>query len=150
VGKGELADDLQRLVSALDLDQHVELAGPLPREKLLELFPRASVVAAPCVVGSDGNREGLPTVLTEAMALKVPVVATPVTGIPELVEDERTGLLVPERDPAPLAGAIRRLIEEPETARRLAEAGRARVERDFDLHANVRELRTLFEAAAAR
>jgi colanic acid/amylovoran biosynthesis glycosyltransferase len=150
VGKGELADDLQRLVSALDLDQHVELAGPLPREKLLELFPRASVVAAPCVVGSDGNREGLPTVLTEAMALKVPVVATPVTGIPELVEDERTGLLVPERDPAALAGAIRRLIDEPETARRLAEAGRARVERDFDLHANVRELRTLFEAAAAR
>jgi colanic acid/amylovoran biosynthesis glycosyltransferase len=150
VGKGELADDLQRLVSAFDLDQHVELAGPLPREKLLELFPRASVVAAPCVVGSDGNREGLPTVLTEAMALKVPVVATPVTGIPELVEDERTGLLVPERDPPALAGAIRRLIEEPETARRLAAAGRARVERDFDLQANVRELRTLFEAAATR
>jgi glycosyltransferase involved in cell wall biosynthesis len=66
------------------------------------------------------------------------------------VEDERTGLLVPERDPAALAGAIRRLIEEPETARRLAEAGRARVERDFDLQVNVRELRTLFEAAAPR
>jgi glycosyltransferase involved in cell wall biosynthesis len=99
-------------------------------------------------VGSDGNRDGLPTVLTEAMALKVPVVATPVTGIPELVDDGRTGLIVPERDPAALAAAIRRLIEEPETARRLAKAGRARVERDFDLHANVRELRTLFEAAA--
>jgi colanic acid/amylovoran biosynthesis glycosyltransferase len=78
------------------------------------------------------------------------VIATPVTGIPELVEDGRTGLIVPERDPAALAAAIRRLLEEPETARRLAEAGRARVERDFDLHANVRELRTLFEGAAAR
>jgi colanic acid/amylovoran biosynthesis glycosyltransferase len=150
VGKGELEDDLQALISELDLEQHVELAGPLPREKLLELFPRASVVAAPCVVGSDGNRDGLPTVLTEALALKVPVVATPVTGIPELVEDGRTGLIVPERDPAALAGAIRRLIEEPETARRLGEAGRARVERDFDLRVNVRELRTLFEAAATR
>jgi colanic acid/amylovoran biosynthesis glycosyltransferase len=150
VGKGELAHDLQTLIDALALEQHVELAGALPREKLLELFRRASVVAAPCVVGSDGNREGLPTVLTEAMALKVPVVATAVTGIPELVEDGRTGLVVPERDPAALAAAIRRLIEEPETARRLAEAGRARVERDFDLHANVRELRTLFEAAVRR
>jgi glycosyltransferase involved in cell wall biosynthesis len=150
VGKGELADDLQTMISALDLEQHVELAGPLPREKLLELFPRASVVAAPCVVGSDGNRDGLPTVLAEAMALKVPVVATPVTGIPELVEDGRTGLIVPERDPAALAAALRRIIEEPETARRLAEAGRARVERDFDLHVNVRELRTLFEGAATR
>jgi colanic acid/amylovoran biosynthesis glycosyltransferase len=150
VGKGELADDLQTLISAVDLKQHVELAGPLPREKLLELFLRASVVAAPCVVGSDGNRDGLPTVLTEALALKVPVVATPVTGIPELVEDGRTGVIVPERDSAALAAAIRRLIEEPETAQRLAEAGRARVERDFDLQANVRELRTLFEAAATR
>jgi glycosyltransferase involved in cell wall biosynthesis len=150
VGKGELAGDLGTLISALDLEEHVELAGPLPREKLLDLFPRASVVAAPCVVGSDGNRDGLPTVLTEAMALKIPVIATPVTGIPELVEDGRTGLIVPERDPAALAAAIRRLLEEPETARRLAEAGRARVERDFDLHANVRELRTLFEGAATR
>lgn len=150
VGKGELEDELQTLISALDLEQHVELAGPLPRDKLLELFPRASVVAAPCLVGSDGNRDGLPTVLTEALALKIPVVATPVTGIPELVEDGRTGLIVPERDPAALAAAIRRLLEEPETARRLAEAGRARVERDFDLHANVRELRTLFEEAATR
>jgi colanic acid/amylovoran biosynthesis glycosyltransferase len=150
VGKGELAGDLQTMLSARGLEQQVELAGPLPREKLLELFPRASVVAAPCVVGSDGNRDGLPTVLTEAMALEVPVVATPVTGIPELVEDGRTGLIVPERDAAALAAAIRRLIEEPETARRLAEAGRARVERDFDLHANVRELRTLFEGATTR
>jgi colanic acid/amylovoran biosynthesis glycosyltransferase len=148
VGKGELADELQTLIAALDLEQHVELLGPLPREKLLELFPRASVVAAPCLVGSDGNRDGLPTVLTEALALKIPVVATPVTGIPELVEDGRTGLIVPERDPAALAAAIRRLIQEPETARRLAEAGRARVERDFDLHVNVRELRSLFEGAA--
>jgi glycosyltransferase involved in cell wall biosynthesis len=150
VGKGELAPDLQALISALDLEQCVELAGPLSQEALLELFPRASVVAAPCVVGSDGNRDGLPTVLTEAMALEIPVVATPVTGIPELVEDGRTGLIVPERDPAALAAAIRRLIEETETARRLAEAGRERVERDFDLRVNVAELRTLFEGAAVR
>jgi colanic acid/amylovoran biosynthesis glycosyltransferase len=150
VGKGELAHDLQTLISALDLEQHVELAGPLSREALLELFPRASVVAAPCVVGSDGNRDGLPTVLTEAMALKIPVVATPVTGIPELVEDGRTGLIVPERDPAALAAAIRRLIEDTETAQRLAEAGRERVERDFDLRVNVGELRELFEVSAAR
>ena len=148
-GKGELADELKSLIAALDLEQHVELVGPLPRERLLELFHRASVVAAPCVVASDGNRDGLPTVLTEAMALKVPVVATPVTGIPELVEDERTGLLVPEGDPAALAAAVRRLLEDRDTARRLAAAGRERVERDFDLHVNVGELRTLFETAAA-
>jgi colanic acid/amylovoran biosynthesis glycosyltransferase len=150
VGKGELEHELRTLISELDLEEHVELAGPLSQEALLELFPRASVVATPCVVGSDGNRDGLPTVLTEAMALKIPVVATPVTGIPELVEDGRTGLIVPERDPAALAAAIHRLIEDTATARRLAEAGRERVERDFDLRANVGELRALFEASAGR
>jgi colanic acid/amylovoran biosynthesis glycosyltransferase len=150
VGKGELAHDLQSLISALDLDQYVELAGPLPREKLLELFPRAAAVAVPCVVGSDGNRDGLPTVLTEAMALQIPVVATPVTGIPELVEDGRTGLLVSERDVRALADAIGQLLHEPETAARLAAAGRERVERDFDLRENVRQLRELFEESGAR
>jgi colanic acid/amylovoran biosynthesis glycosyltransferase len=148
VGKGELKRNLQQLIAAHELEQHVELSGPLPREQLLELFPRASVLAAPCVVGGDGNRDGLPTVLTEALALKVPVVATPVTGIPELVEDGRTGLIVPERDAAALAAAIRRLVEQPETAQRLATAGRARVEQAFDLRANVRELRALFDGAA--
>ena len=78
----------------------------------------------------------------------MPVVATPVTGIPELVEDGRTGLIVPERDAAALAAAIRRLVEQPETAQRLATAGRARVEQAFDLRANVRELRALFDGAA--
>jgi colanic acid/amylovoran biosynthesis glycosyltransferase len=150
VGKGELARDLRELVSTLGLEQDVELAGALPREQLVELFSRASVLAAPCVIGSDGNRDGLPTVVTEAMALKVPVVATPVTGIPELVVDGRTGLLVAERDAKALAAAIRRLLEDPTTAGRLAEAGRERVERNFDLRENVRQLRMLLEGAPSQ
>jgi colanic acid/amylovoran biosynthesis glycosyltransferase len=150
VGKGELADDLRATIAELGLEGEVELAGPIPRERLPRLLERAAVVAAPCLVGGDGNRDGLPTVLTEALASKVAVVATPVTGIPELVEDGRTGLLVPERDPEALAAAIRRLLEDRDTARRLAEEGRRRVERNFDLRQNVRELRTLFEAVTAR
>jgi colanic acid/amylovoran biosynthesis glycosyltransferase len=150
VGKGDQEGALRGLVERLGLRDYVELTGPLPRETLLELFPRASVVAAPCVVGRDGNRDGLPTVLIEAMALRIPVVATPVTGIPELVEHGRTGLIVPERDARALADAIRRLLLEPETTRRLADAARERVERDFDLQQNVARLRSLFEESATR
>jgi glycosyltransferase involved in cell wall biosynthesis len=148
VGKGALGAELRYRIVELGLDRVVELTGPLPRERLLELYPRASVVVAPCVVGPDGNRDGLPTVLVEAMALSVPVVATGVTGIPELVEHGQTGLLVPEHDPAALAAAILRLLTERDTGEALARAGRAHVEREFELTANVSRLRSLFEESA--
>lgn len=149
VGGGEEAGRLADLIDALGASEHVSLEGPRPREELLDLYPRASVFAAPCVVGGDGNRDGLPTVLIEAMALGVPVVATPVTGIPELVTHEETGLLVPERDPVALAAAIRRLVEDRALAARLASAARARVEAQFDLGRNVAVLHRLFAGEEA-
>lgn len=145
VGAGDRAASLAALIAELDVADRVTLVGPLPRTALIDLLPTATAFAAPCVVGRDGNRDGLPTVLVEAMALGVPVVATPVTGIPELVADERTGLLVPERDPAALAEALRRLLIDRPLRRRLADAARARIEADFDIAANVRALRALFE-----
>ena len=147
VGKGPLERELKALVRELRLEGTVELAGPQPRERLLELYRRASVFVAPCVVGADGNRDGLPTVLPEAMALGVPVVSTDVTGIPELVEDGTTGIVVPQHDPSALADAVARLLEDRTTASAFAAAARARVERDFDLHENVAQLRALFEEA---
>jgi glycosyltransferase involved in cell wall biosynthesis len=84
-------------------------------------------------------------VLIEAMALGVPVVATDVTSIPELVEDGVTGAVVPQRDPAALARAVRRVRDDRALAGALASAGRERIESRFDLHANVAELRALLE-----
>jgi glycosyltransferase involved in cell wall biosynthesis len=77
----------------------------------------------------------------------VPVVATPVTGIPELVEDEVTGLLVPEHDAEALAAALARILQDAQLAKRLATAARARIESGFDLTRNVASLRALFEQA---
>jgi glycosyltransferase involved in cell wall biosynthesis len=148
VGKGELEAELRALIGDLGLEGRVELAGPIPREQLLAVYRWASVVVAPCVIGPDGNRDGLPTVVVEAMALGVPVVATDLTGIPELVVNGRTGLLVPQHQPEALAGAIRQVLAEPARADLLARAGRARVEREFDSRANVARLRTLLEEAS--
>jgi glycosyltransferase involved in cell wall biosynthesis len=147
VGKGPLEPSLRELIRSLGVERRVELAGPVPRERLLELYPRAAVFAAPCVVAGDGNRDGLPTVLVEAMACGVPVVATPMTGIPELVEDEVTGLLVPEHDAEALAAALARILQDAQLAKRLATAARARIESGFDLTRNVASLRALFEQA---
>ncbi|MBA3377360.1 MAG: glycosyltransferase [Chloroflexia bacterium] len=145
IGTGSEEALLRSLIDQLHLRDVVHLTGPMPRENLVKLYPRASVVVAPCVIGTDGNRDGLPTVLIEAMALAVPVVSTPVTGIPELVRDGETGRLVAPDDPPALANAIESVLADPEGARRLARAGRALVEERFDLRRNAATLRTQFE-----
>ena len=147
IGSGNQERALRDLIASLDLEELIHLPGPMPREELIDRYPQASVFAAPCVVGEDGNRDGLPTVLIEAMALGVPAISTPVTGIPELVRDGETGRIVPERDPAALADAIDQTLACPERAREMAAYGRALVEEEFDLRRNVAQLRSHFQEA---
>ena len=144
VGTGPLEGALRAQVAALGLQEVVRMPGPLPQGQVREVVQRAAVFAAPCVIGRDGNRDGLPTVLLEAMALGTPCVATPVTGIPEVVRDGETGLLVPERDPAALAAALGRLLDDGALRTRLAEQARALMERDFDSRRQAQALRALF------
>lgn len=148
IGTGEQQKLLNSLIQELEVDDVVTMPGPMPREELINLYPTASVFAAPCVIGNDGNRDGLPTVLIEAMALGVPVVSTPVTGIPEIVRHGETGYIVPESSPEELAESIKQLIDDRETAQKMAAAGRNLIESQFNLRANVRELRELFIEAS--
>ena len=144
VGAGPLQAELSARVSAHGLDGVVELPGPMAQEQICRVVQSARALAAPCVVGADGNRDGLPTVLLEAMALGTPCVSTPVTGIPELLEHDRTGLLVDERDPGELATALERLLDDDVLASRLARAARHRVDADFDIRRQAALLRELF------
>ncbi len=149
VGSGPEEQPLRDQVARLGLADLVTFHGPLPQGRMLEVMRRAAVMAAPCVVGDDGNRDGLPTVLLESLAVGTPAVSTPVTGIPEAVVDGRTGLLVPERDAEALAAALLRLLDDPDAARRLADQGRALVEDRFDVRRNAAELLDLVSAATA-
>jgi colanic acid/amylovoran biosynthesis glycosyltransferase len=142
-GDGALADDLRAQRDRLGLQDVVHLPGPVPQTEVRDLLARAAVFAAPCVVGPDGNRDGLPTVLLEAMAAGAPAVSTDVTGIPEVVRDEETGLLVPQHDPVRLAAALERLVTDRALASRLSRAARALVESSFDVHVQARALREL-------
>jgi glycosyltransferase involved in cell wall biosynthesis len=114
----------------------VRFHGRVTRAQVAELLHATDLVAAPSVPTRDGRREGIPVALMEAMASGVPVVASRLSGIPELVDDERTGLLVPPGDAAALARAIGRLHADPVLRQRLAAAGRARVVEAFDLRTN--------------
>jgi len=143
VGTGAEHPRLAAQIAEHGLEARVRLLGARSQDEVHAAMREAAVLAVPCVVGADGNRDGLPTVLLEAMALGTPCVATPVTGIPEAVEHRRTGLLVGERRADQLADALAELLDDGALRERLAAAGRARLEHDFDVDANAAELRAL-------
>ncbi|MCO1339746.1 hypothetical protein BJH93_12720 [Kocuria polaris] len=128
-GDGELADELAALVE--DTGAPVELMGACTQGEVRELLDWADVFAAPCVVGADGNADGLPTVLLEAMAMGVPCVATAVTGIPEAIFDGETGLLLAPGDDEALAAALRSLATNADRVA-LARSARQLIETRFD------------------
>jgi glycosyltransferase involved in cell wall biosynthesis len=148
VGTGELENEIRKRIEQQGLADRVQLVGPKPQCEVIKLVSSAAVLAAPCVVGADGNRDGLPTVLLEAMALGTPCVATDVTGIPEVLRHEETGLMVPQRDPQQLAASIERLLDDAALRLNLATAARRLVEEEFSVHRNAARLRQLFAPAS--
>ncbi|WP_281823259.1 glycosyltransferase family 4 protein [Jannaschia rubra] len=147
IGAGEQGPALAAQIAEAGLGDVVWLDGPRPQAEVIAALRDAAVFACPCVVGEDGNRDGLPTVLLEAMALGTPCVATDVTGIPELVRDGETGFCVPERDAPALADAIASLLDDPECGKRLSRSARDLIEREFDIRRNTAQLRDIFAAA---
>lgn len=148
IGEGSEEGTLQGLVKERCLDNHVHLCGAYPRPIVAEKLSTAAISALPCVIADDGDRDGLPTVLIEAMALGTPCISTDVTGIPELVRHMDTGLQVPQRDPLALADALELLLRDAELRERLATNARAVIERDFDVDRNARRLRELFDTSS--
>jgi colanic acid/amylovoran biosynthesis glycosyltransferase len=132
-GDGPLREPLAALASHLGVTDRVHFEGRQPQEAVRDGLAAADVLVAASVTAADGDEEGIPNVLKEAMALGMPVVGTRHAGIPELVEDGVSGWLVPERDESALAGALARLAAEPERWAAMGRAGRAKVEREYDI-----------------
>jgi glycosyltransferase involved in cell wall biosynthesis len=149
VGGGERRGALEAAIQRAGLKGTVELCGAMPQEKLLALYREAAAFVLPCVVTDNGDRDGIPNVLVEAMRMGVPVVSTAISGIPELVLHDRTGLLVPPHDAQALADAIAALLDDPERARRLAAQAAHHVADAFDLHRNAQSLRHLLLESVA-
>jgi len=148
VGDGPLLDDLKRQREELGLAS-LELMGAQQQDVIKELLVAADVFVLPCVVAADGDIDGIPVSLMEAMAMGCPVVSTRISGIPELIEDGRTGLLADPGDPEGLAAAFERLADDPDLTSELSIAGRDKVERDFNLKREVRKLHDFFRALDA-
>ena len=144
VGEGELEEPLKNQIRELGLDMHIDMLGPRPQRDVIELLADAAVFAAPCIVGEDGNRDGLPTVLLESMAVGTPCISTDVTGIPEVIRDGETGLLARQGDAASLADGIERLLFNPDLRDELACRARLLIQEQFDIHSNAAKIRELF------
>ena len=145
IGSGPLREALKAQAKRLGLADRVRLLGAQAHETVCLAYQRASVFVLPCVIASNGDRDGIPNVLLEAMASGVPVVTTPVSGIPELVESGVDGLLVPPNDPAALAEAIDKLLASQGLRESLARAARAKIESSFSLDASAERLLALFD-----
>ncbi|MBI2875302.1 MAG: glycosyltransferase [Candidatus Tectomicrobia bacterium] len=144
IGEGEERAALEGQVAQASLQEEVSLMGARPHPEVIRTIQRAAAFVLPCVVGEDGDRDGLPTVLLEAMALGTPVISTRIAGIPEMIAHGQTGLLVEERDPVALAQAVEELLASATLPGRLGESALEKVRREFDLAENVRRLKGYF------
>lgn len=149
VGEGPLRAALQARIDALGLATRVELVGARAQEAVQGLMREASVFALPCEVAADGNRDGIPVALMEAMALGCPVLSTPVSGVPELVRHDDTGLLVEAGNATALADALQRLFGDPGLCARLVEAAKLHVRREFDAATEAGKLLALMQTQEA-
>jgi len=146
-GGGELSDELAALAARLGIADRVAFLGALSSTEIDAAYRRASMFVLPCRIDADGDRDGMPTVILEAMSRGLPVVSTEIIGIPEVIVHGRTGLLVPPDDAGALASAIDKLWSDPDLARDLGTAARDLVAERFDPQRSAHLLRDVFAGA---
>jgi colanic acid/amylovoran biosynthesis glycosyltransferase len=144
IGEGPLEEGLRAQIGAANLGTFVHLMGPQSQTEVATQLAGATIFALPCTREADGGMDNLPTVIMEAMAAGLPVISTPLAGVPEMVEPGVTGELVPERNPAALAAAIDALLDDLDRMRRLGLRGRQIAGTKFAIQENVRQLREVF------
>ncbi|MCL5256408.1 MAG: glycosyltransferase family 4 protein [Chloroflexi bacterium] len=149
-GGGDLEAELRDLAARHGVADHLILAGPVRRDKIISLFSAADLFVLPSVRDKRGNVDGLPNVLLEAMASGKPLVASRIAGIPDVVRDGENGYLVQERDSQALAATISRLLLSPALRAQMGQANRHRVETELNWESTARQYLQVFEEAVAQ
>jgi len=146
IGSGELVNTLRAQAESLGIGHRLHWRGALPQNEVLDAYRGSDLFVLPCRIATDGDRDGLPNVLVEAQSQALCCISTNVSGVPELIVDGETGILVPPDDPTLLAAAIERAIGDPVLRDRLGSAGERRVRAGFDHRGSIADLMRLFES----
>ncbi|MBD2101127.1 glycosyltransferase [Leptolyngbya sp. FACHB-261] len=149
VGDGDLRQDLEQLSQKLDVSHIVKLPGWKQQPEIIEILTGSDILLAPSVTSGDGDQEGIPVVLMEAMALGLPVLSTEHSGIPELVKHGHSGFLVPERDVDALVDKLELLIANADAWASMGKSGREYVEQYYDIHKLNNQLAETYEQLLA-
>ncbi|MHB1295059.1 MAG: glycosyltransferase [Anaerolineae bacterium] len=149
VGAGHLESALQSIIDRHGLGERVTLLGAQDQARVLELYQQSDLFCLACVHAQNGDRDGIPVALMEAMACELPVVSTPVAGIPELITDGRSGFLVPEADTRSLADALERLIRDGGLRREMGVRGRQDVLEGFQVQTSAARMAAIFRKVSA-
>ncbi|HEY3660119.1 MAG TPA: glycosyltransferase [Candidatus Udaeobacter sp.] len=149
-GEGPLLSELQRFAHELGVADRVSFTSFISQEQLREIYYRSHIFLHPSQTGRDGNQEGVPNSMLEAMATGLPVFATDHGGIPEAIENAVSGVLVPERDHEALARALLNVAQDPALLSRMARAGGEAVRRNFDLSTQTQRLEEIYLQMIAR
>ncbi len=145
IGNGTAYESIVSLASQLQLADCVEFVGERSQERVLEQLHAADLFALPCMIDSNGDRDGIPVSLMEAMATGLPVVSTPISGILELIDDGSSGFLVAPESVDALAAALRQLIEQPQLRQRLGAGARQKIVSEFNSIKSARQMLDLFQ-----
>jgi glycosyltransferase involved in cell wall biosynthesis len=150
IGGGAQLDALKQQAAHLKIADRIEWQGARSQQEVLAAYQSSDLFVLPCRIANDGDRDGLPNVLVEAQSQRLACISTPISGVPELIEHDHTGLLVQPDDAHALSSAIAALCNDVEKRRRLAHAGERRVRRLFDMHQGLSELAGLFPESLRR
>ena len=149
VGWGPLRDSMAAQIAELSLQAEVQLCHEMTQNQLIDFYQTGDIFVLPCILTDDGDRDGIPNVLLEAMAMQLPAVSTEVSGIPELIEHMESGLLVAEKDAAALADALQLLLERPDLRTQFGQRGRAKVMDQFELKRSASRVQSFLSTVRA-
>lgn len=147
VGEGPERSKLQSLINELKLGNYVRLVGKIPNKELIDEYRKARLFILPCIRAGDGDMDGIPVVLMEAMAMEKTVISTKISGIPELIGHKENGMLVDQKDPKALAEAIDEILSGKVNAQDMGANGRRTIKERFNLDKQVKQMSRIFKEA---